>query len=151
MQAKEVADLCFIDWQAPRMESPVLDVFYHIFTCTDRSFRQAEYHQLLKHYHSILSAQIQRLGSNPEKIFTFDDFHGQLKKFGKFPFIFAPVFVQHYLTAPENIANLDEMSEKMATENVDLRKGEFDNDTQTVYAQRQNELFEDLVGLGYWN
>lgn len=143
--------MSFIDWQVARFGSPVLDLHYNLFGCTDRAFRQAEYQKLMQHYYESLSAQIRRLGSDPDALFTFDDFQCHLKKFGKFAFVMGPAMVPMMLADAKDIPNLDEMSEKMSDEeNVDLVKG-FDNKTQIEYNKRINDLLEDLVDLGYWH
>lgn len=104
----------------------------------------------MRHYHDTLSSQIRRLGSDPEKLFKFADFQKELQKFGQYPFLFGPVFVQHYLTDSKDLQNFDEISEKMSKESVDLMRNEFHEETQQLYKQRQNELLEDLVSFGYW-
>lgn len=150
-QRDDLKDVCFIDWQVTRFASPVIDWHHCIFGCTSATFRRANYQQLMQHYHSTLSTHIRGLGSDPEALFTFDDFQDQLKKFGKYAFVLAPVVVQHNFTVADNIPEFDEMIKKMSTEEFDLVKKAFDDKTQKEYIQGENDLLEDLVQLGYWN
>lgn len=94
---------------------------------------------------------MRRLGSDADRIFTYDDFQGQLKKYGKYAFVLAPVEVQYFLSDPNTLPDFDEASEKMSKEDVDMLSAKFNEETQRVYAQNVNDLLEDLVDLGYWN
>lgn len=142
--------MCFIDWQVVRVGSPAID-WHHcsIGWATDETFRQSEYQQLMKKYHITLAAQIRRLGSDPDTLFTFENFQSQVQKFGKYAFTFGAGFIQQQLADPKDIPDLDEMSEKMADQKVDLVAG-FDEDTQREYNKRLNGLYKHLDACGYW-
>lgn len=105
----------------------------------------------MKHYHTTLSNSIRRLGSDPEQLFPFADFECHLKKFAKFAFLMGPVMVQMMLTDPKNIPDLDTLSENVANgeEPTDFFK-DLDTETQKIFNQRVNDLFTDLVELGYY-
>lgn len=53
-------EVCFIDWQLSRHESPVIDFIYFVFCCTTKEIRDIHYEHLLKTYHDQLSAHIRR-------------------------------------------------------------------------------------------
>lgn len=130
-----------------------MDLHYNIFTSTDHEFRQKHYKNLTEHYYKILSESIVKLGSDPAKLYTFDNFQGDLKKFGRFAFIWGPMLIQMMLVDAKDIPDLEELSKDMANneKHVDIIKG-FNPETQIKYNKRINELLTDLVDYGYyWN
>lgn len=53
-------DVVFLDWQAVRQASPVIDIAFFIFCCTTKELRDIHYNNLLKIYYKCLSAHINR-------------------------------------------------------------------------------------------
>lgn len=50
----------FLDWQAVRHSSPVIDIAFFIFCCTTKELRDAHYDEFLQIYHDTLSAHIRK-------------------------------------------------------------------------------------------
>lgn len=50
----------FLDWQAVRHSSPVVDVAFFIFCCTTKELRDEHYDEFLQIYHDTLSEHIQK-------------------------------------------------------------------------------------------
>lgn len=141
-----------MDWQSTRYVSPVIDIVYNLFPSTDKEFRDKEYDNLLKTYHKSLSNTVRLLGSNPDELFTFDDLQSELKKYGNFALLLAPIEIQIGQADSSELTNLDEMFDKMA-------KGEgrqefitgLNEKAQSEYNRRLNGVFEDVVdNLGYY-
>lgn len=103
-------------------------------------------------YYSTLSKTIEKLGSNPEKLFSYDDFQNELKKYGNFAYLMSPILVRMCLTDPEDVINLDEYSEKSAKgENaVNLVTNNLKADVEARYKERMVDLINDLVRYGYY-
>lgn len=122
-----------------------------MFSCTDKELRQKEYGNLMDHYYKTLTTTIKRLGRDPEKSFTRNDFEAQLKKFGKFAFICAPVFLLFRFADPKDIPNMDDFCENLSNnDEVDFFT-KYDDQTQQVYVEKINGLLTELVDLGfYW-
>lgn len=117
-------------------------------SCTDKPLRDREYTNLLKHYHNSLSNIVRKLGSDPEKLFTFEDLECQLKKFGKMAFVIGPLCLQLTLVNPKDVSNLDDVINR-SDEKVDFITG-FDPETQIEYDKRINDLFTDLLAFDYY-
>lgn len=128
-------------------------MLYFIFTATDKDLRDKEFENMLRHYHTSLSEMVTRLGSDPTKLFTFDDFKQQLKKCCKYPYLMAPVLLQIMMANAEDVPDLDDLSERIGQENSDASiVKRFDSETQAVYDKRLQDVISDLVELGlYWN
>jgi thiamine kinase-like enzyme len=60
-----------IDFQLARFASPVIDIAFFIYSCTDEKCREEYYDDLIKTYHTSLCELIKDMGSNPEYLFPF--------------------------------------------------------------------------------
>lgn len=148
-----MSKICIVDWQISRYCSPSLDLLYFLFAATDKQTRDKEYDNLLHLYYSSLADMVTKLGSDPEKLFTFDDLKNQLKKCGKFAFLMAPILVQVMMADAKDVPDLDDLSENVARNdgNLSLVKG-YDSDTQAIYNKRIRDVVGDMVDSGiYWN
>lgn len=152
-QKKQLEDMCFVDWQIIRHASPVLDLVYNIFNSTDKDFRQKEYQNLIAHYHRTLSEHIRRLGSDPDTLYPWTILQQHLKKFGKYAFVMCPVLLPMMVADAKDIPDMNEIAAKMANKEEDFgfAMTYSDDATEQKYRQRINDVFTDLVELGYWN
>lgn len=146
--------MCLIDWQIARYCSPALDLHYYLFSATDHESRAKDYENLLHIYHSSLTDIVQKLGSDPQKLFTFDDLQNQLKKFGKFSLVMSPILIQIMMADAKDVNSMDDLSQKIdgeSEETVTLVTG-YDADTQIVYNKRILELMNDVVNMKlFWH
>lgn len=68
-----------LDFQLARCASPITDLSLLVYSCTQKSFRDQYYDDILKMYYSELSSAIKSLGSEPEKIYPWDLFMREVK------------------------------------------------------------------------
>lgn len=149
LQNTKLESICFVDWQVSRYCPPVLDLLYNIFSVTDKPFRDQHYEKLLKTYYSALSESIRKLGSDPDKLYTFENLESQLRKFGEFALLCAPMIIILSVAGPNDIGSLDEYAELLDKgEKVDLLKP-FEGDTLQKYTTLINDVVTDLVNYGY--
>lgn len=138
-----------MDWQLAHYCSPALDVLYNIFTSTDKKFREQHYDTLLDTYYKSLCGMMRKLGSDPNRLYTFQDFQLQLAKFGEFALLYAPIILSIRMAKEKDIANLDEYAEHLENgKDVDLLY-QFDDETQKIYSRLINDVVTDLVNYGY--
>lgn len=151
---KNVAeDIGILDWQIIRYVSPAIDIVYNLFTSTDKAFRDKEYENLLQIYYETFSNTVKLLGSDPKKLFTFDDLQSELKEFGNYAFLLVPINTQMTQADSNDLINWDERGNNMGNEESRL---EFitglNEQAQLEYNRRLNEFFEDAVDkLGYYH
>lgn len=92
---------------------------------------------------------IHRLGSDPNKLYTFENLQAQMKKFAEFALLCAPVIIQIRIANEKNFGNLDEYAELVDKGiEADLIK-KFDDETQNKFETLINDLVADLVEYGY--
>lgn len=108
---------------------------------------------MLRLYHKSLSNTVKLLGSDPDKLFTFDDLQDELKSYGTLALLLAPIVIQTALADSSDVSNLDDMLKKKSDgeENrLELTKG-LNEKAKLEYARRLNEIFEDVIDkLGYY-
>lgn len=97
-----------IDWQLIRPASPVYDISYFFFTiASDDALNKTK--DYLKLYHEELSEQIQLLGSDPKKLYPFNIFLNEWKKYCKYGFSLAFMLIKVMLSAKDEVLNLESM------------------------------------------
>lgn len=122
---------------------------FHIFSGTDKPFRDQHYVTLLKTYYKSLSDTIRKLGSDPNKLYTYDDLLMQMKKFGDYAIFFGCLMIIFRIAKAEDVSNVDEYAERLErNENVEM-VGKFDDETQIEFERLVNGLMTDLVNYGY--
>lgn len=124
-----------------------------MFSSTDRKLREDHYDKLIKIYYKALSNTISKLGSDPEKLFSFNDLLGELKRYGRFGLILAPILLQIITTKPSDIPNMDEFADNIAnnTKSVEETIAEFaNNSTLDEYNRRVREVVKDGLLLNYY-
>lgn len=139
-------DFRILDWQIIRYVSPAVDLLYNIFSSTDKAFRDKEFDNLIKLYYETLSKTVKLLGSDPEKLFSFNDLQNELKRCGNYALIMPPQVIQ-YALADESSLNLEHVFDNVDGHS-DLITG-LKESAQKKYEERVNGIVEDIVRLGY--
>lgn len=137
-----------MDWQLTRYCSPAFDLLYNIFSGTDKKLRDEHFDTLLETYYSMLSSTVRKLGSDPEKLFKFDDLHSELRRFGEFALLTGPVLIKVRLADAENMQNIDDYTERVGNgESTDLFE-KFEGRLKSIYSEQVNDVISDLFAYG---
>ena len=71
-----------LDFQLARCVSPVLDVSFFLYVCTDKNLRDKYYDKLLKDYYTTLANSTKLLGlSISEKIYTWSTYIREVTRY----------------------------------------------------------------------
>lgn len=87
------------------------------------------------------------MGSNPQELFTYQDFQSELKRCGNLALLTSPMLIQISFVDSKDVSNLDEMCENISKDQ-DLIQGLSEN-AQLEYDTRLNDVVTDLINLGY--
>ncbi|XP_057654476.1 uncharacterized protein LOC130892834 isoform X1 [Diorhabda carinulata] len=80
------AAVSIVDWQLSSIRSPVFDISRFLFSvCRKKALDKLR--ELLKYYYDCFSDHLIKLGSDPEKLFSFSDFKRHWKKYSQFGII----------------------------------------------------------------
>lgn len=138
-----------MDWQISHYCSPVLDVLYNIFSSTDKEFRDLNYELLLDTYYTTLCEMIRKLGSDPNKLYPYDIFQMQLRKFGEYALLMAPLIISIRVAKETDVSNLDEFATLIEQGKDAEMIHKFQGETQKEYSRLANGIITDLVNYGY--
>lgn len=143
-------DIRILDWQVIKYASPAIDLLYNIFPSTDKSLRDKEYDNILQTYYKSLSKTVKLLGSDPEKLFTYENLQSELKRYGKFLLMLAPIMIQMFLAESSEIKNLDELSDNAVKGGkIESLVDGISEKSQLEYDRRLNNILIDVIELGY--
>lgn len=141
----------FLDWQFARFTSPAVDLLHIIFSCTDKAFRDNEYHNLLNHYHRTLTKMTEKLGNNTAEVFTIDDLYVHMRKFGYFAIFSSVLMIPIILADAEDVPDLDELGERLGNDDAGVNFVNNYNDAkQAIYEKRIRDVIEDLYNLEFY-
>lgn len=147
-------NIVLIDWQISRYCSPVVDLVYFIFICTDHKMRVKHYDELLSIYHHSLKELLDHLGGDTVTQFPFTALLRHLKKYGKFGVLVATFVLPMLQTKNDELMDMDYMSEKMQEQDpavMEAMMKEF-MERSSGYSSsqgRMREAFEDAIRYGY--
>lgn len=144
-------EICFLDWQISHYGSPAIDIVYNIFTSTYKTLRDKEYTNLIKSYYDSLSKTVKLLGSDPHKLFTYEDLSSELKQCGIYALLLCPILLQLTQADSSELSNLDEMCDKAVEDGsqINIVTG-LSGKRQSEFDRLINEVFEDVIKLGYY-
>lgn len=132
-----------------RCASPVFDIYYFLFTATDKSFRDKYYRTLLNSYHCALSTNISKLGSDSVKLYSFDELENDLKKYGRLALIYGIFISQFCFVDQQSVTDLEEYSKCMVNgEKCDML---LNLDNNEAMCRHINEIVGDIFDYGYMN
>lgn len=144
-----------IDWQISRYCSPVQDLVYFIFICTDKKMRDNHFDELINIYHRSLKELLDHLGGNTMVQFPFTAFLRELKKFGKFGVMSACFIVPWLNLKNDELPDQDVMAEKMQgadQEGLDEMMSQFigtNNEGKDKINERVRDIILDGIRYGY--
>lgn len=144
-------NISLLDYQISRYSSPALDLVYFLFSSTDKALRDAHYTEILQLYHKSLTTTLTKLGSDANKLFSYDDLQDQLKKFGSYALIIAPMLLNIITAKPDDIPDLDALAEEFKDKTPEEGIKAFMNDASVdKFHARIRDVVEDILRLGYY-
>lgn len=137
-----------LDWQVSRYCSPILDLVYFFFVCTDTAMRAKHFDELMHIYHKSLKELLDHLGGDTMAQFPFTAFLRQLKTFGKFGIIMSAMLLPMLTTANEELPDMDFMAENMNKIGEEAMKTMM-SQTNDSYTARMRGAIRDSIKYGY--
>ncbi|XP_050069191.1 uncharacterized protein LOC126557452 [Anopheles maculipalpis] len=142
-------NVVLLDWQITRYVSPVLDLVYFLFCCTDEEFRRRHYDEMMNVYYNSLETLLEKLGHSPQEVFPRTALMRQLRRYGKFGILMAVFLVPMLCTRNEDLIDMDEAAERYRDTNEMDLKGVTMNANKQAYRTRMSAVARDLVRYGY--
>ncbi|XP_026330431.1 uncharacterized protein LOC113237925 [Hyposmocoma kahamanoa] len=84
LEGDKSIDCCLIDYQISKESSPVADLTYMIFNCTDFDTRSKHFHDWINYYHSELERYLNYYGLKTESTYPRNQLDEDFKRYSKF-------------------------------------------------------------------
>lgn len=143
--------LCLLDWQVVRYASPVLDICYFLYLCTDSALRAQHFDNLIQGYHISLRKQVELLGSDVNQILPFTALLREMKTKAKFALSTALFIIPMLCTPNAEMPNMDELVETLAKGDIseDNEIFKMTSNTEAIYKKRMSGVIRDMHKKGY--
>ncbi|XP_014214807.1 uncharacterized protein LOC106643981 [Copidosoma floridanum] len=106
-------ELLLLDFQLARCCSPVLDIVFFIYSCTDKTMRDQHYEDLLKNYYDELIMSMKLLDiPDAESVYPWDLFRKEVKEQSVYGLTFSLEAVPFTMMPEEEAFDLDQIKEK---------------------------------------
>lgn len=139
-----------VDWQMSRLGSIIVDLHYIMFTSIEKTLLRTEFHALIDFYYESLSKAIRKLGSDPAKMYPYDAFIMDVKRYSKFALCMALVMAQVFVAGNDDITDLDEICSGGDGTADFIQK--IDSKDEDVYKERVRDILDTFLELDlYWN
>lgn len=145
-------EISLIDWQISRYGSPVLDLVYFIFICTDHAFRVKHFDELINIYHRTIKEFLYLMKCDIASQFPFTALLRQLKKFGKFGVITSIFLIPSMQSKGDDLLDIDFMAENMQKEIDPAYQAQLMKMVSTQQANshgKVRDLILDAIQYGY--
>lgn len=121
-----------------RYASPALDLAYFIFCCTDKSFRDSNYTQVLKIYYESLSTHLHYLGLDALSVLPYQELERHMKQFGLYGVVIASLILKSESLDDSESFDLDQVADI-------LRRNE-DMGTLLKCSDKSWKIFKNRMG-----
>jgi hypothetical protein len=148
-------NIVMIDWQITRYCSPIIDLVYFFFICTDSALRLKHFDELLGIYHKELKDLLDHLGGDAMTQFPFTALLRHLKRFGKFGIVMAAMIVPMLQTKKEDLIDMEFMAEQMKSldpaemEEMMMQYMEKNSTQSDNVTMRLQGIAKDAIKYGY--
>ncbi|XP_053616139.1 uncharacterized protein LOC128678564 [Plodia interpunctella] len=152
LQDNVPVECVMIDYQLSKVSSPVGDILYMIFACTDHESRRKYYNQWIDYYHSELNNSLSNFKMKVNDIYPIDELNKDLKKYCKYFFDNAIIMYSILIRKSEDAAkvkeaieggdNYEDVLESFQTNNLDA-------ESVSLFKSKIEDLVDSCRQFGY--
>lgn len=132
-----------------RFGSPALDLSYYLLSSTDKELRDKHFDDFIQVYYKSVADTIRKCGSDPDKLFTFENLQEHLNKFGKFGVVLAPLLCEIWVADPANIKDMGEYFNEIHAGQSSEGLSKFSESSEKAFKKRLDGVFEDATKYGW--
>ncbi|XP_052869562.1 uncharacterized protein LOC128275187 [Anopheles cruzii] len=144
-------EIILFDWQVMRYVSPVLDLVYFIFCCTDEDFRRKHYDGMIDIYYRSLSVTLEKLQHAADELFPRDALDEHLLLFGRYGLLMGMFLVPMMCTEANELPNMEELAQRMQQTERGLDESFFKTteSNKSAFRKRMSGVVKDCIRFGY--
>ncbi|XP_072943014.1 uncharacterized protein [Epargyreus clarus] len=131
-------ELVLVDYQMIQRGNPVCDLLFFLISGSDEDFRANHLHQYFNHYYETFSKTLQRLGIDPEEVYTEMDYRSDVKEMLPCGLSLGLMTLPVITVDPENAPKPED--------GVDLDS--FNMEVSDLFRERFNGLVRDYIKFG---
>lgn len=152
-QSGRAKHVCFLDWQCSRYSSPILDIVYFLFLCTDSELRARYFDDLVQFYHHSLRAQLERLGCDVNELFPFTTMLRHLRQLGRFALTISLFAVPMLCMDNEDLPDMEEVMKSINDNKFEDNEQVFavTKKSKSKYDIRMSGILRDMNKRGFFN
>ncbi|XP_059046747.1 uncharacterized protein LOC131842229 [Achroia grisella] len=140
-----------IDYQIATAVSPVYDLLFMIFNCTDYATRREHYQDWINYYHSELDKSLSFFGLRAESLYPIDQLNSDLKTHSGFQLGLIILFASFSVRSSDEAA---EMKDKMQTSDGDtetdlMQISRMETKSRSLYVNKITSTIDSYYELGY--
>lgn len=129
------------------MGSPVLDLLYFIYSCTDKKLRDQHYENLFKFYHDEMREFLSQLGTDIDKYFPYSVLMEHLQHFGKYGLAIATMLLHLMTSESDEVPNFNEIFE--GDEKDMIEAFTFESKNKAYYETRIRDVILHQIEKNY--
>ncbi|CAH0664016.1 unnamed protein product [Spodoptera exigua] len=137
-----------IDYQLSKNGSPVYDLIYVLFNCTDYETRTKNFYDWLDYYHTQLDKSLSNFGLKANYVYPRDKLDADLKRYGKTMFGWSILLCSILLANPEEAAKIKESIESEVPLDAAEAADVFKADTTMLLKERIIGLIKSFQNYG---
>lgn len=140
----EGKQLCFLDFQAMRYASPVTDIIYFLYLCTDSTFRTKYFEDLKVAYYNKLESFLRKFDIDVNNVYPKEEFNKDINEMLPYGLLAALVELRIVTTTHE-----DEVNSYGSEVNIDTYEdSKREPNSAKLYEVRVNDVVNDSVKSG---
>ncbi|KAJ8728883.1 hypothetical protein PYW07_006579 [Mythimna separata] len=147
-EGEEVKQSMLIDYQQSKNFSPVYDLLYLIFNCTDHETRVRNYYDWIDYYHDELDNSLSNYGLKANYVYPRDQLDADLKRYGKIGLGCAILMTGTLTISPAEAGKLKEVLDTGNLEGMVGEVGNFNAETLVLFKKRIIDLVESFKLFG---
>ncbi|KAG7299315.1 hypothetical protein JYU34_016238 [Plutella xylostella] len=146
-------DCIMVDYQVSKISSPVMDVFFTIFNCSDHEARTRHYFDWLDVYYKSFEESLFNFNMKANFVYPRDKFDADLKRYGRYAFGLCLAFTGVLVRGSEDVIDAGSATEESLQKLVEagdvLSLDKIQDDTSERMKKRVRDLWASFSEYGY--
>ncbi|XP_037292207.1 uncharacterized protein LOC115447734 [Manduca sexta] len=137
-----------IDYQVSKESSPVCDIMYLLFNCTDYKTLKLFFNDWIDYYHSALDRALYNYGLKSSYVYPRDKLDADIRRYGRVMFGTSVIISSVIVVKPEAALQVKEAMEKAQTMEALHQTEDLDPEYRQMFKQRLEGVIDSYLEFG---